>query len=194
METLKQSRIQRHLLNVDQYHRMGEAGVFEPGAKVELIQGEVVDRAPIGSRHWSAVSRLNRLLTHAVGDLAIVSVQSSLRLDRHTEFEPDLAILKPRDDFYAGALPTGADALLVIEVADSSLAVDMRTKLRLYAKHGVPAYWVVDLPAGLLHMFSAPQRDAYTHVDRSAAPGVIALPGLEEVVIDLAGVVAPVAA
>jgi Uma2 family endonuclease len=187
METLEQPRIKRHLLNVDQYHRMAEAGVFEAGARIELIEGEVIDMAPIGSRHWSAVSRLNRLLVLAAGDRAVVSVQSSLRLHRRTELEPDLTLLKAREDFYASALPTGADVLLVIEVADSSLAIDMRTKLRLYAKHGVPEYWVVDLPTGLLHTFGAPQGEAYTRAHRIAAPGVIALPGLDGVTVDLAG-------
>jgi Uma2 family endonuclease len=187
METLEQPRIQRHLLNVDQYHRMGEAGVFEAGARVELIEGEVIDMAPIGSRHWAAVTRLTRLLVQATGERAVVSVQCSLRLDRRSELEPDLAILKPRQDFYASALPTGADVLLVIEVGDSSLAIDMRTKLRLYAKHAVPEYWVVDLPAGRLHTFGSPEGEAYTRSNSIAAPGVMALPGLDGVTVDLAG-------
>ena len=146
METLEEPRITRHRLNVEQYHRMSEAGVFEPDARVELIEGEIIDMAPIGSRHFSAVSRLNRMLVEATGSRAVVSIQQSLRLDRFTEPEPDIAVLKPRDDFYAEALPTGADALLVIEVADSTIAFDLRTKARLYATHGVLTYWVVDLP------------------------------------------------
>jgi Uma2 family endonuclease len=187
METLEleQPRIVRHKLTVEQYHRMGEAGVFEPGARVELIEGEVIDMAPIGSRHGAAVSRLTRLLVQATGERAIVSVQMSVRLDRLSEPEPDLALLKPRDDFYAGALPTGRDTLLVIEVADSSLAYDLHTKSRLYALHGVPVYWIVDLPAGLLHTFAQPQGEAYTVGKVIAKPGRLALASLDDISVDL---------
>jgi Uma2 family endonuclease len=185
MDVLDEPRITRHRLTVEQYHRMGEAGVFAPDARVELIEGEVIDMAPIGTKHWSVVNRLNRLLVQATGERAVVSVQASLRLDGQTEPEPDLAVLKPRDDFYAHALPTGHDAYLVIEVAESSLAYDMRLKPRLYALHGVPAYWVVDLAAGRLHRFSAPQAEAYTVADAAATPGVVPVPGLDGVRIDL---------
>lgn len=185
MEALEDPGIKRHLINVEQYHRMGEAGVFERGARVELIEGEVIDMAPIGSRHWSVVNRLNQLLTQAVADRAIVSVQSSLRLDPSTELQPDVTIVKPRPDFYAHALPMAGDAWLVIEVADSSALFDLRTKAPLYARHGVAACWVVDLPAKVLHAYAQPQGDVYTQVDRLAAPGVIELPGLDGVTVDL---------
>lgn len=190
-DVLDELRIKRHRLNVEQYHRMGEAGVFAPEARVELIEGEVIDMAPMGTRHWSTVSRLNRLLVQATGERAIVSVQLPIRLDRQSEPEPDLAVLKPRDDFYASALPTGHDAFLVIEVADTSLAYDLKLKSRLYAMHGVPAYWVVDLEAGLLHTFAAPRGEAYTTVDATATPGTQALPGLGDVALDLSDVLRP---
>ena len=86
---------------------------------------------------------------------------------------------------YASGLPGGRDALLVIEVADSSLAYDLRLKSRLYALHGVPVYWVVDLAAGLLHTFGAPQGDAYMVVNATARPGKMALPGMADSTIDL---------
>ena len=188
MEVLEESRIKRHRLTAEQYHRISEAGVFEPKARIELIEGEVIDRAPIGTRHCSTVSRLNRLLVQATGERAVVSVQQSLRLDAYSEPEPDLAVLKPRDDFYASALPSGHDAWLVIEVADSSLAYDLRLKARLYALHGVPSYWVVDLVGGLLHTFSAPQGEAYTVVNATASPCLLALPDLADTTIDLSRV------
>lgn len=187
METLDDPRIKRHRLNVEQYHRMGEAGVFEPDARVELIEGEVIDMAPIGSRHFSMVGRLTRLLVEATGAHAFVSVQQSLRLDPFNEPQPDIAVLKSRDDFYAASLPTGFDALLVIEVADTTLAFDLRTKARLYATHGVPVYWVVDLPAGLMHVHSAPHGDAYSSVSALRNPDVMPIPGLTDIAIDLAG-------
>ena len=185
MEVLEEPQIKRHRLTAEQYQRMGEAGVLAREARVELIEGELIDMAPIGSHHYSAVSRLTRLLVQATGEKAVISVQQSLRLDAYTEPEPDLAVLKPRDDFYASGLPSGRDAWLVIEVAESSLAYDLKLKSRLYALHGVPVYWVVDLTAGLLRTFAAPQGDAYTVVNSSAQPGKLALPGLTDTVIDL---------
>jgi Uma2 family endonuclease len=184
-DVLDEPKIKRHRLNVEQYHRMGEAGVFAPGARVELIEGDVIDMAPMGTRHWAAVSRLNRLLVQTTGERALVSVQLPIRLDAHSEPEPDLAVLKPRDDFYASALPTGHDAYLVIEVADTGLAYDLKLKSRLYAMHGVPAYWVVDLAAGRLLTFAAPQGETYTAVTATAAPGTLALPGLADIALDL---------
>ena len=190
MQTLELDppRLTRHRLTVEQYHRMGEAGVFAPDARVELIEGEVIDMAPIGSRHWSVVNRLNRLLVQATGARAIVSVQSSIRLDMQSEPDPDLAVLKPRDDFYASALPSGRDALLVIEVADTSSAYDLRLKARLYALHGVSAYWVVDLASNVLHTFAEPQGEAYTVAATTTTPGKRALPGLADVTLDLSSV------
>jgi Uma2 family endonuclease len=187
MDVVEEPRITRHRLTVEQYHRMGEAGVFETDARVELIEGEVIDMAPIGSRHWAIVNRLNLLFVQAVGERAIVSVQSSLRLDPQSEPEPDLALLKPREDFYAGALPSGRDALLVIEVADTTAAFDLKIKARLYALHGVPTYWVVDLPGGMLHTFVSPQGEAYTIAGATATPGLMPLPGLADCVVDLSG-------
>ncbi len=112
--------VKRHRLKADDYQRLGALGVLPPDARVELLDGELIEMAPIGSRCWAIVNRLARLLQHAVGERAIVSSQSSFRLDTHSEPQPDLALFKPRDDFYAAALPTPDDTLLVIEVADSS--------------------------------------------------------------------------
>jgi Uma2 family endonuclease len=94
-------------------------------------------------------------------------------------------VLRPREDFYAGALPSGHDALLIVEVAESSLAYDMQTKARLYASHGVAAYWVVDLTAAQLHFFAAPQGAAYGDTRSTAAPGLVAVPGLDTCGVDL---------
>jgi len=189
MDTLEreQPRITRHHLTVQQYHRMGEADMFEPDARVELSEGEVIDMAPIGTRRAATVKRLAQGLFQAVAGRAIVSVQDPIRLDAQSEPEADLAALKPRDDFYAGALPSGRDALLVIEVADTSAAYDLRLKSRLYALHGVPDDWVVDTAAGLLHTFAEPRGEACAVTSATAAPGTAALPGVADVAIDLSG-------
>ena len=177
--------LNRHRLTVDEYHRMAEAGVLAPDARVELIEGELVDMASIGTRHAAAVKRLIRLLTQAVGDRAIVSVQDPLHLSSRTETQPDLTLLKPRDDFYAQAAPAGADALLVIEVADSSSNYDRRIKAPLYARHGVPELWIVDLDAGCLRILRAPQQGEYRDVTALSAPGRIDVQAMPGISLDL---------
>ncbi len=187
LEDVEEAQLMRRRISVDDYHRMAEVGLLPSDAKVELIEGEIIDMAPMGSRHHAAILRLGRLLQWAVTDKAIVSTQLPIRLNPQNEPEPDLALLKPRDDFYARALPTGADCLLVIEVADTTLPYDVRIKTPLYARHGVPEVWVLDLSGGLLRRFTAPQDGAYSEASATRQPGVVALPGLPGCSIDLTG-------
>lgn len=180
--------LNRHRLTVDEYHRMAETGVLAADARVELIEGELIDMASIGTRHAATVKRLNRLVTQAVGTQAIVSVQDPLRLSRRSEVQPDLALLKPRDDFYAGEAPAGADALLVIEVADTTSRYDRRIKAPLYARHGVPELWIIDLDAGCVRILRAPQDGEYRDVTSLAAPGQIDVQAMPGVTLDLSAV------
>jgi len=175
----------RHRLTVADYYRMGEAGIFAPDARVELIEGEVIDMAPIGSRHAATVTRLNRAVSSAVGASAIVSVQNPLRLSESSQPEPDLMLLKPRADFYASAHPTAVDVLLLIEVADTSARYDHEIKLPLYARHGVPEVWIVDLAARQVRCFRAPAGDAYTGISATASPGPTPVAAFPDVLIDL---------
>jgi Uma2 family endonuclease len=178
----------RHRLTVRDYYRMGEAGIFAPEARVELIEGEIIDMAPIGTRHGAAVKRLVALLTSALGSLVIVAVQDPLRLSELSEPEPDLMLLQPRDDFYAEAHPSAADVLLLIEVADTSARYEREIKLPLYARHGVPEVWIVDLEARLLRRHRSPVNGAYTDVGATDRPGptpVAALPGVS---VDLSAI------
>jgi Uma2 family endonuclease len=180
--------LKRHRLTVRDYYRMGEAGIFAPDARVELIEGEIIDMAPIGTRHGAAVKRLVALLTSALGSRVIVAVQDPLRLSDLSEPEPDLMLLKPRADFYAEAHPSAADVLLLIEVADSSARYDLEVKLPLYARHGVPEVWIVDLQARLMRFFRSPAGDTYAETSATPSPGlapIAALPGVE---IDLASI------
>lgn len=178
--------LRRHRITADEYHRLGDAGVLAPDARVELIDGEVIDLAPIGSRHWSVVSRLHRLVERAVGDRAVIS-EASLRLGSHSEPQPDLALFKPRDDFYAAALPAAADTLLVIEVADSSARYDREIKLPLYARHGIGELWIVDLEANLVRMYREPAGDGYLQATQTADPAIVGIAALPGVSVDLSG-------
>lgn len=182
--------LQRHRLTVDEYYRMAEVGVLAPEARVELIDGEIIDMAPQKSRHASVVNELMRRLVRSVGDRALVTCQTPLRLSQRSEPEPDLMLLRPRADGYAQSHPTAADVLLLIEVADSSARYDRQIKLPLYARHGVAEVWIVDLEAGVLRRQRQPAGESYAEADESATPAATPLPGLAGIAIDLGGLLA----
>ena len=137
--------VQKRLLSVADYHRMGEAGIFSLDERIELIEGEIITVPPIGPAHAGLVAQLTQLLLAAVEDRAIVWAQNPVRLSDLSEPEPDLALLRPRRDFYRSAHPTPEDTLLAIEVSDSTLRYDRGIKVPLYARHGVPEVWLVDV-------------------------------------------------
>jgi hypothetical protein len=151
----------RRLFTVAEYHKMAEAGILSEDDRVELIEGEIVAMSPIGSRHAGLVNRLTRLFSQRAGDQVIVSVQNPIRLGEHSEAQPDLALLKPRPDFYASSHPGPEDVLLIIEVADQSAAVDCEVKVPLYARFGVPEVWVVDLVSERLEVYREPGPGGY---------------------------------
>lgn len=153
--------IRRHRLTVADYHRMGEAGILTEDQRVELIEGEIVDMSPMGSRHAGIVKLLNRILAQAVGDLAIVSIQDPVRLSDFSEPEPDIALLRPRPDFYVKSHPGPRDVLLLIEVADASVRYDRDVKLPLYARHGIAEVWLVDLEGGKITLHTQPEGERY---------------------------------
>ena len=177
----------KHRISVDAYHRMGETGVLAPEARVELIEGEIFDMAPIGSRHLSIVNRLNRMFVFALGEQAIVQVQGPVLMGEHSEPEPDLTVLRPRADYYRETAPGAADVLLIVEVSDSTQRYDRRVKVPLYARHGVPEVWVIDLENRLVHFYRRPSGNAYAEISASEAPGVTPVAALPGVAIDLAG-------
>jgi len=137
--------ISKYYFSVAEFERMGEAGVFTKDARLELIEGEIIEMSPIGSRHAACVNFLSRFLNRTVGHIALVSTQNPIRLNDFSEPEPDLALLRLRDDFYRDAHPTPADVLLIIEVADTTLAYDRQVKVPLYAKAGVAEVWIINL-------------------------------------------------
>jgi Uma2 family endonuclease len=156
--------IEKWVFTVDEYHRMSEAGILSEDDRVELIEGEIVKMSPIGSLHAACVKRLNTLLNRKVGQEAIVSVQDPIRLDDYSEPEPDIALLRPRADFYARSHPTAADVLLIIEVADTSLEYDRTVKLPLYAQAGIPEVWLASLPEDRVEAHSEPVNGIYQKV------------------------------
>ena len=157
----------RHRLDVGAYYKMAEAGILTQDDRVELIGGEIFDMTPIGSAHSGKTNRLNRLFARAAADgLALVSVQSPLRLDACNEPEPDMMLLRPREDDYQERHPGAADVLLLVELSESSLAYDRGTKLALYVRFGVPEVWIVDLRGGAVEVYREPTGDAYARKER----------------------------
>ncbi|MEO5861707.1 MAG: Uma2 family endonuclease [Burkholderiales bacterium] len=179
------SWIKRRQISVDDYHRMGEIGLIGPDERVELIEGEIIDMAPIGSDHASFVNRLTSLLINAVQDKGIVSVQNPVRLSNQTEPEPDFAVLKPRADFYQRQLPTATDTLLIVEVSNTSERYDREVKLPLYATYGVPEVWLISLEQKTLSIYQTPTGDRYQHEQTTDGPGMVSLFALPEVSVDL---------
>jgi Uma2 family endonuclease len=180
--------IARRRFTAREYHRMGEAGILHEDDRVELIEGEIVEMAAIGTRHFACVNGLTRLLVRGVGDAAIVSVQNPVRLDEHTEPQPDLTVLRVRD--YRESLPMPGDVLLLIEVSDTTLAYDRGVKLPLYARSGIPEVWIVDLAGEVIERNTDPSGDSYRRVEqaqRGEALAPLALPGLSLRVDDMLG-------
>ena len=130
--------VHRKLFTVDEYYRMLESGILSEEDRVELVEGEIIEMAAKGSRHAACVKRLTDLFYRSARQSAIVSVQDPVRIGTNTELEPDVALLRLRDDLYANAHPQGSDVLLLVEVSDTTLGYDHGVKLELYARGGVP--------------------------------------------------------
>jgi Uma2 family endonuclease len=163
----------RRPLTVAEYHRMGEVGILTEHDRVELIEGELVAMSPIGSVHAGTTNTLTRRLVQVVGDRGIVAVGNPVQLDDLSEPQPDFTVLKPRDDDYRRATPRPDEVLLIIEVADSSLAYDRNVKRSLYARHGIPEFWIVNLVAGEVEVCRGPQGEEYTSVSRIRRDGML---------------------
>lgn len=137
-------QVQKRLFTVEEYHKMAEVGIL-PERGVELINGEIIEMSPIGSKHAKIVKKLNNLLNKLLGDHFIISVQDPIVASDLSEPEPDVAVLKYRSDFYENELPKGEDVLLAIEVADTTLSYDSKVKLPIYAASGIPECWIINL-------------------------------------------------
>jgi Uma2 family endonuclease len=164
---------------------MGEVGILPPDARVELIDGEIIDMAPIGSPHVWAVLQLDYLLKEAVAGKALVLVQSPIALGDHSAPQPDLVLLRPRGEHYRSSLAGPSDVLLIVEVAQSSLQFDRDDKIPLYARHGIPEVWLVDLKAKRLVRYRNPQQGAYALIDEPDLGSPLEIAALPERRLDL---------
>ena len=180
----------RRTISVADYHRMAETGILTRNDRVELIEGQIIEMAPIGSEHAGTVNRLSTMLFAKLGTRAVVSVQNPVRLSAIAEPQPDFAILRPRSDFYAAGHPSPDDIYLLIEVADSSLIYDRDVKAALYAQHRIPEFWLLDLRTRSVTVHRNPTGDSYTSLTTAAVGDPLtiqALPGITFETADLLG-------
>jgi Uma2 family endonuclease len=180
--------VQRRRLSLEEFHRMGSAGVLGEDDRVELIDGDMIEMAPIGAQHLAMVNRLSRMLTLAAGKEAIVSTQNPVALPPRNEPQPDIALLKPRPDDYAAGVPTAADVLLIIEVADTTLAYDRDVKIPIYARHAIAEVWLFDIQGGSLLVHRDPGPSGYQRVLTPTQKEVVSPLLVPAVSIDLAEV------
>lgn len=161
---MKTPTLVRRKFTVDEYHRMAEVGILCEDERIELIDGEIIVMSPIGPLHMGHVARIGSLFSKRLSDRAILWIQNAIRLSRNAEPEPDVALLRPRADFYTTRVPGPADVFLIVEVADTSLAYDRRTKLNLYAIAAIPEVWIVDLRHHVLLVHRNPSPAGYGDV------------------------------
>jgi hypothetical protein len=152
--------VTRHKLTVDDLYRMVAAGILDKDDRVELIDGELIDMAPIGPLHQGTVDYLNRVFTRALST-NIVRVQGPIVISQRTQLQPDLSVLRERKDFYRQSLARPEDCLLVIEVADTTVRLDREGKIPIYSKAGIPEAWLIDLENRELVVYTAPTSDGY---------------------------------
>lgn len=159
------AEIARYSFTAEEFQRMGEAGILRPDARLELIEGEIIEMSPIGSPHAACVKFLSGLLHRLFGDTFIVGVQDPIRLNDFSEPHPDVTLLRWRDDYYREKHPTPEDVLLVIEVADTTVVTDRKVKLPLYARAVINEAWLVNIPEEQVEVYSNPAGGLYEKVE-----------------------------
>lgn len=187
---LEGSGVRHHRFTVANFHHMAEIGIFPPGPGVELIDGGLIETPSDGGQHARIVDDLARHLTEVASARARVWCQRALTLGPWNQLKPDICLLRPRADDYALCPPHAEDVLLVIEVAETTLAYNRDIKLPLYARACIPEVWIVDLASPALQIHRAPTCDHYADVAETAAPGIIAPAVLPEISVDLSGLFA----
>lgn len=178
----------RHLFTVDDYYRMAESGILHEDDRVELIDGEIIDMAPIGPGHAGTMDQLDDSLRLLTSGRSRIRVQQPILLGERTEPGPDLVLVRPREDYYRGGHPGPQDLYLVIEVAESSLTYDRQTKAPLYARAGIPELWIVNLIDHVIEVHREPSADGYRAVTvarRGDSVQSLAFPDVSIAVSDL---------
>jgi Uma2 family endonuclease len=175
-----------HRFSVKEYYRMAETGVLRPDARVELLNGEIIDMSPIGPFHGGLVNRLIRIFTKKSKGRWMVSAQNPLRLDDHSEPELDVMLLKPAPDDYTSRHPQPDDVFLLIEVSDTTLDFDHEEKLPAYGRAGVAEVWIVNLIDATIEIYREPHFTGYGSKTIVRAGDTIAPLAFPDAAVDVA--------
>lgn len=159
LEVRERAALPYHRWSLAEYHQMAQTGLLDETDRVELIEGELIDMAPIGSKHAFSVDSIARALQLGAGKAFLVRVQNPILLGEHSEPQPDIAVVKDKN--YSEAHPCAEEVMLVVEVSDTTLAYDRDVKLSLYARHGIPEVWLLDVNAGELTVYREPAEGQY---------------------------------
>jgi Uma2 family endonuclease len=173
----------RRRFTVAEYYRMAEAGILGEDDRVELIEGEIIQMSPVGTRHVAFVITLNNLLAVRLAGHAFISPQNPVQLSDDTEPQPDLTVLRPQP--YKAHKIDAHDVMLLIEVADTSLRYDRTTKLRLYARAGIPEYWIVDCTTESVEVYRDPTPGGYRGVARVSGTATLTPQAFPDVTLTL---------
>jgi Uma2 family endonuclease len=185
MSSATQQIPRRYKLTMEEYHRIADARIFPIDARTELIDGEIIEMVPIGAPHAGITKRLINLFTSVVRDKAIIDAQDPVVLGVYSEPQPDLALLRWRDDFYVKSHPRSGDILLLVEIADTTLDYDRDTKIPLYAQAGVSEVWLIDLKGKRVDIFRQPEDGRYTSQHCARELGRLQVEALPELDFDL---------
>lgn len=180
----------RHRFTVTEYYQLGEFSILNPDARVELIEGDIIEMPPIGPPHASIVSHLSKVLVQAVANTAEVRIQSPIHLSDRDEPQPDLCLVQPADSYYQRH-PEPADVLLAIEVADSSVTYDRVEKGRLYSRSSIPEYWLVDIPAARIEIYRSPGPEGYSNKQELTRGDTVAPLAIPDLLLDVADILGP---
>ena len=186
IDVLSRHPVRRHRLTVEDYHRLGDAGVLGVDDRVELLDGQLIDMSSISPRHAFVVGMLSQTLMSAVGERAWVRVQHPIVLDSGSEPQPDIVLAQPPTQKYRQSHPRPDDVLLLIEVADTTFEIDSGAKLELYAKAGIREFWIVDLTTNRVLVHRKPAGGTYASVQLVESAGTLDVESPPEVGVPVA--------
>ncbi|MEE3716305.1 Uma2 family endonuclease [Tumidithrix elongata RA019] len=173
----------RHRFTVEQYYKMAEVGILDITQRTELIEGEIIEMSPIGTKHAICVSDISEILTTKTIHFAHVRQQNPVHLSDRSEPQPDIALVKRPSSRYINSHPTPADIFLLIEVSDTTLKYDREIKVPLYAKATIPEVWIANLEAQTLEVYRQSDETGYQDIKQYTKGEVITLESFAEIAI-----------
>ena len=179
------SRHKLHRFTIDEFYAMAESGILHPEARVELLDGVIIEMSPIGNRRAATVDKFTMTLTLGVGRRAIVRVRGPVRVNENSLLRPDVLLLRERADFYISEAPGPEDVLLLIEVADSTVGYDRYSKLPAYARAGIPEVWLAVVREGrrFVEVYTEPAAGGYGAMRTLEWDDMLTPPGFPDIAL-----------